>query len=207
MSRIQQFIRQHPDLFVYQASPETLLHDRLLARTVLRLLPPSVTPNRITLFRVLITPIVFLLVLFDRYHIGIAAFLLAAVTDMLDGSLARTRNQITNFGKLFDPLADKLLIGSMVLILVFRNFPLWLGVATLGIEVVFIIAASIAKYQFKTVRAANMWGKIKMILQVLAVFLTLAGLVFQAPYLLSIAAWVFGLALGFAFASLFAHGV
>jgi len=134
-------------------------------------------------------------------------FVLTAATDAIDGSLARTRNKITEFGKLFDPLADKLLIGSMVLVLVFQHFDPLLGIAILGIEIAFILLALLAKYRFKTVRGANRWGKIKMILQVLAVFLTLLALLLEFPLLLTIAAWVFGIAIGFAVLSLFAHGV
>ncbi len=209
MQSINAFIRRHPELFTYLPAQEVHPHDYLMARTILRLFPITVTPNRVTLFRICATPVVFFLVLNDGYLLGIIAFLLVAFTDAIDGSLARTRNQITNFGKLFDPLADKLLIGSMVIILVFQHFSFLLGIATLGLEVMFIIIASISQYtyKFKSVRAANAWGKIKMILQVLAVFLTLAGLLFEFQYLLTLAAWLFGLAIGFAVVSLFAHGI
>lgn len=204
---INAFKRRHPDLFTYQAAPEVHPHDQLMARTVLRLFPASVTPNQVTLFRVLATPIVFLLVLRDGYQIGIVAFLFVAFTDAIDGSLARTRNKISNFGKLFDPLADKLLIGSMVLLLVFKYFSFWLGLAILGLEIIFILSALVRQYQFKSVKGANLWGKIKMILQCIAVFLTLAGLLFEFQSFLAAAAWLFGLAIGFAIVSLFAHGI
>jgi phosphatidylglycerophosphate synthase len=121
--------------------------------------------------------------------------------------LARTRGKITNFGILFDPLADKLLIGSMVLLVVFQNFSFYLGITVLALEIIFILSAFVAKYKFKTVKAANVWGKIKMILQVFAVFLTLAGLLLHFQYFFTLAAWLFGLAIGFAIVSLFAHGV
>jgi phosphatidylglycerophosphate synthase len=76
-----------------------------------------------------------------------------------------------------------------------------------AIEVVFIIVATIAKVKFKTVKMANIWGKIKMILQVIAVFLTLAGLLLNTPQFFTFGAWVFGLAIGFAIVSLFAQGI
>lgn len=204
---INAFKRRHPDLFTYQAAMEVHPHDQLMSRTILRIFPTTVTPNQVTFFRVLATPAVFFLVLHDFYRIGTVVFLLVAFTDAIDGSLARTRNKITNFGKLFDPLADKLLIGSMVILLVFQYFSFSLGLATLGLEVIFIGSALIRQYTFKSVTGANLWGKIKMILQCSAVFLTLAGLLFQFPALLAAAAWLFGLALGFAIVSLFAHGI
>lgn len=207
LERINVFKRRHPDLFSYQAAPEIHPHDHFIARVFFRFLPARITPNQITLFRVVATPVVFFLTLFGSYKAGIVAFLLVAFTDAIDGSLARTRGMVTNFGKLFDPLADKFLIGSMVLILVFRYFSLWLGMATLGLEIIFIAAALAKQRKFKSVKGANLWGKIKMILQCVAVFLTLAGLLFEFQALLAAAAWLFGLALGFAVVSLFAHGI
>ncbi|MGI6314585.1 MAG: CDP-alcohol phosphatidyltransferase family protein [Patescibacteria group bacterium] len=208
MSRIKYFIKKHPELFEYLPSENIHPHDHLINRCFLKFFPTKYfTPNRITLFRVLMTPVVFFLILHAQYKVGAVFFLLVAFTDVIDGSMARTRNQITRFGMLFDPLADKLLIGSMVLLLVFRYFDFWLGIAILGIEIVFIAAAGVAKVKFKTIKMANLWGKIKMILQVLAVFVTLLALLLDFPVLLSIAAWIFCLAIGFAILSLFTHGI
>ena len=208
MGRIKYFVEKHPDLFEYLPAPGTHPHDQLMKKWILRFFPSKYfTPNRITMFRIIMTPVVFFLILYDKYQIGVSLFLLTAFTDAIDGSMARTRNQITKFGMLFDPLADKLLICSMVLLLVFRYFNLWLGVAILGIEIVFIIGATIAKVKFRTVKMANLWGKIKMLLQVLAVFVTLLALLLDFPILLTVAAWIFGLAIGFAVLSLFTHGI
>lgn len=201
------FVRNHPDLFKFQKADVVFPHDSFMQRTILRIFPHWITPNQVTTVRVIGTPFVMSLILMQAYESGIVLFLLLAFTDAIDGSLARTRNQITNFGKLFDPLADKLLIGTMVLILVFQHFHYLLGFAVLGIEILFILVAFIAKIKFNTVRAANVWGKIKMVSQVLAVFLTLAALMLNAPQLLTIASIVFGIAIGFAFLSLFAHGI
>lgn len=207
MERIKYFVEKHPDLFVYLPAEALHPHDEFIARVFLKFLPVSATPNRLTALRIVLTPVVFLFILFGFYKIGIVLFVLVALTDTLDGSLARTRNMITRFGMMFDPLADKFLIGSMVMLLVFRYFHWLLGVATLGLEIAFIAGAFVARYKFKTVRMANLWGKIKMILQVLAVFLTLLALLLDFPVFFTIAAWLFGLAIGFALVSLFAHGI
>ncbi len=207
MNRIQYFVTHHPDLFTYLVAEKKHPHDHFMERTFLRFFPQEITPNRVTAFRVVTTPIVFLLILFGYYKIGVLAFIIVAFTDIIDGSMARTRNQITKFGMMFDPLADKFLIGSMVLLLVFKYFNFWLGLAILGLEIAFIASAYVAKVKFKTVKMANLWGKLKMILQVLAVFVTLLALLFEFPYLLTIAAWLFGLAIGFAVISLFANGI
>lgn len=198
---------KHPDLFEYIKAEEIHPHDHFLDRLMLWMIPHTVTPNKITLFRVFLTPFVFLLIQKEFYLNGVALFLFAAFTDAIDGSLARTRNQVTKFGMLFDPLADKFLIGTVVLLLVFRYFDFWLGFTILGIEIIFIASALVARFKFKTVRMANQWGKLKMIMQVIAVFLTLLALLLEFPYLLTVASWVFGLAIGFALLSLYRHGV
>ncbi len=207
MDRIKYFVKKHPKLFTYIHPDHLHHHDHLMDIVFLRFVPDYITPNRVTAFRVLTTPIVFLLILFGFYKIGVVCFLLVAFTDVIDGSLARTRNKITKFGMMFDPLADKFLIGSMVLLLVFRYFNVWLGVAILGLEIIFIVTALVSSYKFKTVKMANLWGKTKMLLQVVAVFFTLIALLLEMPYFLTIAAWIFGLAIGFAIVSLFSHGI
>jgi len=197
---------KYPDLFDYLPADVVHHHDHLIAKLFLSWMPECVTPNKITLVRIIMTPFVFLVTLFGNYKLGIVLFLIAAFTDALDGSLARTQNKITKFGMLFDPLADKLLVGSMVLLLVFRYLNYWLGVAVLGIEIVFIVSALVA-YKFKIVKMANLWGKIKMVLQVCAVFTILLALLFDFQTLFTIASWMFGFAVGFALISLFNHGI
>lgn len=207
MQRIKCFVKNNPQLFEYLSADFVNPHDQLVAKVFLPLLPASVTPNRLTVLRIFMTPIVFLIILFGHYLIGSILFLLTAFTDVLDGSMARTQNKITRFGMMFDPLADKLLIGSMVLLLVFEHLNFWLGIAVLGIEIIFIVSALVAHKKFKTVRMANFWGKFKMVLQVIAVFVILLALLFNEPYLFSVASWFFGLAIGFALVSLFNHGI
>src|SRR5699024_8485222 len=78
-------------------------------------------PNKITIFRVLLIPIFMIFLMVDipyNRYIGAFICLFAAVTDGLDGYMARSRNQITVFGKFVDPLADKLLISSALILLV-----------------------------------------------------------------------------------------
>lgn len=201
------FIRNHPDLFRFQESPVIFPHDSFMERTILRCIPTWITPNQVTTVRIIGIPFVIWLIMIHAYAPGSVLFLLLAFTDAIDGSLSRTRKQITEFGKLYDPLADKLLIGAMVLLLVFQNFSFWLAITVLGVEMLFIIIALVAKIKFHTVRAANIWGKIKMISQVIAVFLTLVALMLQVPQLFTFAALTFGIAIGFAIISLFSHGI
>ena len=207
MAFYKSFKDKYPKLFTYQKSDEIHLHDHLVASIFIRWMPKWITPNRLSFFRIIATPVVFSIVLFSYYKLGVLLFLLVAFTDVLDGSMARTRHQITKFGMLLDPLADKLLIGSMVLLLVFRYLHFWLAFSVLGMEIVFIVAAVVAEVKFKTIKMANLWGKIKMNLQVIAVCTILMALLLDFPVLLTVSAWIFGLALGFAVVSLFRHGV
>lgn len=207
MKIINRFAERHPQYFVYQTSPEVYPHDHFLKWTLLRFIPNTVSPNKVTMLRVCLTPVVAWCMATHNYSLGIVIFVLAALTDALDGSMARTRNQVTKFGMLFDPFADKFLIGVMVLFLVFQNYSWQLGVAVIGVEVLIMLMALVAEIKFKTVRAANIWGKIKMILQVLAVFLTLSALIWNATVLFTVAAWLFGVAVGFALISLFTQGI
>ena len=196
-----------PTLFAYQDAAHVHPHDRFLEWTVLRWLPHWVTPNVLTTIRIVLTPFVFWLLVIEAYRGGVLLFLFAAFTDALDGSLARTQNKVTNFGIMADPLADKLLVGSAVLLLVFRYFNVWLGITILGLEIIFIVSAVVWKIRFKQPRMANLWGKIKMLSQVVAVSLTMLALLWHFPFLLTVAAGAFGVAIGFAILSLFTHGV
>lgn len=207
MGLINRYIQEHEELFRFLPAKEVHHHDEFLHRWIIRFFPKSITPNKLTLLRVILTPIVFYLVESELFFWGVALFLFAAFTDALDGSMARVENKITQFGMLFDPLADKLLIGTMILSVVFTHFHPMLGIAVLGIEIIFIITALVAKIKFKTVRMANVWGKVKMVLQVIAVFLTLTAVLLDFPLLIWAAAWLFGIAIGFALLSLFKHGI
>lgn len=107
----KKIIKKDTSFFTFLDAPMVHPHDRFFSWTILRFFPRFVTPNIVTTVRFIGTPFVFLLIQYNYFKAGIIAFLALAFTDALDGSLARTRNQITRFGMMFDPLADKLLVG------------------------------------------------------------------------------------------------
>ena len=181
-------------------------HDRLLDRTVLWLIPPAVTPNQITIFRILLTPVVLVLLWRQDYILGILLFLFVAFTDAVDGSLARTRDQVTSWGMIWDPVADKLLIGSVVALLLFRAFPEELIVVIFGLEAAFLVGGYYRKRQGLIV-SANWFGKFKMICQVLGVTLFLAFLKTGFAPLAALSYGVFVIAALLALGSLFKHGL
>lgn len=135
--------------------------------------------NKITLLRICFIPIfmIFLLVKIPYgITISIIIFLLASITDKVDGYIARSKNQITNFGKFMDPLADKLLISTALISLVqYQIFPAWI--------VIIIIAREFAITGFRTIAAAEgvilaagKSGKFKTVTQIVAVTCALVDL-------------------------------
>ena len=133
--------------------------------------------NKLTMIRIFLVPVflVFITVKDIPYGSIIATviFIIASLTDQLDGHIARSRNQITNFGKFMDPLADKLLVTSALISLVELDFiPAW--------AVIIIIAREFAVSGLRTlaasdgtVIAASWWGKIKTVIQMIAIILLL----------------------------------
>lgn len=181
-------------------------HDRLLAKTILPLFSAKVKPNHITIFRFLATPVVIWLMLSQNYVWSIPVFLLVALTDALDGAMARTRNQITAWGTLYDPLADKLLIGSVVAVIVIQKVNFYLGLIMIALEILLIAGAWHQKNK-GIIRSANAFGKTKMFLQVLGVLVLLFALALDINIFIPISFGVFSLAIIFAVVSLLSASI
>ena len=131
-------------------------------------------PNKLTLLRVLMIPIFMIFALLENgfcQFIALALFVLASLTDYLDGYTARKCNLVTDFGKFMDPIADKLLVMSAMVILVAQNrMPAWICVVMLARE--FIISGFRLVAAGKgTVIAAGMTGKIKTVTQMAAIIM------------------------------------
>lgn len=121
--------------------------------------------NKLTLFRVILIPFFLLsLYLIDAPFgnlIGVSLFIIASLTDFLDGYLARSRNLVTNFGKFMDPLADKLLVSSALIYFVESgDLPAWIVIVIISREFV-ISGFRIVAAKEGIVMAAGWWGKIK----------------------------------------------
>lgn len=135
-------------------------------------------PNYLTLARIFLVPLLVVVLLtsysedwfsIQRYALAIAIFLIASFTDILDGHLARKRNQVSNLGKLLDPIADKLLISAALIVLVEKHLaPSWVVVVILGREFIITGLRSIAAADGIVIQAQTS-GKIKMWAQCVAV--------------------------------------
>ena len=152
--------------------------DRLLDRLFLWIIPSFARPNHLTLLRYLMVPIVFYFVLFESYLSGFIFFCLAVFTDALDGALARTRGMITDWGKLHDPLADKLLIGISGAVLVTRYIGVEIILTIIFLEFLTVISAIHLHDDKEKEIGARLPGKIKMVCQSLGI-----GLLFLFPLL------------------------
>ena len=144
-------------------------------------------PNKLTVFRILLVPIIviisFINIPVEIYGIPLKfiiiniVFIIGALTDKLDGYLARKNNQITNFGKFLDPIADKILVISALLILVeVGRLPAWVPIIIVTREFAVSGYRLIAVEQNGKVIAANVWGKLKTVTQMIAIILALVDI-------------------------------
>ena len=158
-------------------------------------------PNALTLARIFLVPflVVVLLTRFEaelifgvpREVVGAAIFGLAAFTDWLDGYLARRRRQITSLGQMMDPLADKLLITAALVSLVWMELAAaWMVFVILGRELGITVFRSMAHARGVTIQASRL-GKVKMVVQVVAILLLMLGNQVTLFYVLgTVALWV-----------------
>src|SRR3954463_1064691 len=134
-------------------------------------------PNVLTLIRILLVPVL-VVALLDQTSDGdvfaAVVFALASFTDAIDGYIARSRNAITTFGKLMDPVADKLLIVAALFSLVsLDRLPAWIAMVIVARELAVTVTRMAATAQGVVVPAAG-WGKIKTMVQVAAIFFLIA---------------------------------
>ncbi len=138
--------------------------------------------NKLTLFRIILVPIIIIIPLFNiqgslwgiplTYLIIDVIFIIASLTDKLDGHIARSRNQITTFGKFLDPIADKILVIVAMLILVEAGrIPAWIPAIVVIREFIVSGYRLVAVEKNGKVIAASIWGKIKTCTQMLGIVL------------------------------------
>ena len=142
-------------------------------------------PNKLTILRVIMIPFFVAALLYDgganqnMRYVAAALFIIASLTDMLDGKIARKYNLVTNFGKFMDPLADKLLVCSALICMIeLRELPAWMVIIIISRE--FIISGfRLVASDNGVVIAASYWGKFKTTFQMIGVVL----LIFNIPAL------------------------
>ena len=140
--------------------------------------------NKLTIFRIILVPIMAIIpylklqgdffVMPLMYFLMELIFIVASITDKLDGYIARSRNQVTTFGKFLDPLADKILVlTAMVLLVELGKIPAWIPVIVLAREFLVSGYRLIAVEKGGKVIAASIWGKLKTVTQMIAIILVM----------------------------------
>lgn len=144
-------------------------------------------PNKLTIFRIILVPIMVIIPLLGIqggfFGIPIVCllvdfiFVIASITDKLDGYLARKNNQVTTFGKFLDPLADKILVlAAMVMLVEMGKLPAWIPIIVLAREFMVSGYRLVAVEKGGKVIAASKWGKIKTVTQMIAIILAFLDL-------------------------------
>lgn len=144
-------------------------------------------PNKLTLFRIILVPIMVIIPFLGikGKFLGIpiewiiidSIFIIASITDKLDGYLARKNDQITTFGKFLDPLADKILVlAAMVMLVEMAKLPAWIPIIVLSREFIVSGYRLVAVEKGGKVIAASKWGKIKTVTQMIAIILAFVDL-------------------------------
>lgn len=143
--------------------------------------------NKLTIIRMILVPIMviipFLGIQGECLGIPITfliinlIFIIASITDKLDGYIARSRNQVTTFGKFLDPLADKILVlAAMVMLVEYTKLPAWVPIIVLTREFIVSGYRLIAVEKGGKVIAASVWGKLKTVTQMIAIILAFIDL-------------------------------
>ena len=144
-------------------------------------------PNKLTIFRMILVPIMVIVPFLgiDGRFLGIPVewyimdliFIIASLTDKLDGYLARKNNEVTTFGKFLDPLADKILVlSAMVMLVEMSKLPAWIPIIVLAREFIVSGYRLVAVEKGGKVIAASKWGKLKTVTQMIAIILAFLDL-------------------------------
>lgn len=144
-------------------------------------------PNKLTIFRIILVPIMVIIPFLGiqgdflslpiEYWLIEGIFILASLTDKLDGYLARKNNQVTTFGKFLDPLADKILVlAAMIMLVGMTKLPAWIPIIVLAREFLVSGYRLIAVEKGGKVIAASNWGKLKTVTQMIAIILAFVDL-------------------------------
>lgn len=181
-------------------------HDHVIAKIFLPLIPRWIRPNHLTVLRFMMVPPVAYLTWDENWPVLIPVFLIAGFTDLLDGTLARVRRQITLWGTIADPAADKLLIGSVAVLFLAKEVNFLLAFLLVFLEVLIVLGAYLRKRRGEYL-SANWSGKIKMLLQVIGLVLLFVGRLAGIDWLEPLGLGIMITSLGFAVISLLSYGI
>ncbi|HEX9882589.1 MAG TPA: CDP-alcohol phosphatidyltransferase family protein [Desulfobaccales bacterium] len=143
-------------------------------------------PNIITLARILLTPLFIIFLIQGRYRKALAIFILAGVSDLVDGLIARTMHQKSRLGTYLDPMADKILMSaSFVTLSIYGQVPSWLTVVVISRDLTLALGVMLFKLaDYPLVIKPSLAGKLSTTMQMATVLLVLVGKIWVVPALL-----------------------
>lgn len=184
------------------------LVDRFWEKTLFKFIPLSITPNYFTCLRFLFIPVVLGFLATEHFFWALLFFFLASLTDNIDGSLARTRKQISEYGIMLDPLADKLLVILSVLFLLFYYPYFIILIAVVVIDILILLESVLLvliNHNIKT-PPSDWTGKSKMIFQVIGLLAVFGYIISHSLLWLQFSLMFFYLVIFTGLMSLFSYG-
>ena len=130
-------------------------------------------PNILSVFRIALIPFTGFFLCNDRLVLGVILFAVACATDILDGYIARKFNQITDLGRLLDPIADKGMQLTVFVCMAVKSYMPWVGVAVIVLKEILMVGGSASLYKKNVIVQANWYGKISTVITSLCVFIIL----------------------------------
>lgn len=147
-------------------------------------------PNKLTMARIIMVPVFMALMLCEQYIWALIVFSLASITDFLDGYLARKYDLVSSFGKIMDPLADKLLtFGALVSFIQLEVVSVWAPIIIIAREF-FVTSMRVVAVSKGKVIAASWWGKIKTNVQLFAIIFAMLLCAFDNAEFAAVLLWI-----------------
>ncbi|MEO8726827.1 MAG: CDP-alcohol phosphatidyltransferase family protein [Acidobacteriaceae bacterium] len=155
---------------------------------MLQLSQIKTAPNQLTLLRLIFVPFIINAVIEGHYHVALTLFILAGISDGLDGLLARALNQKTLLGQYLDPIADKLLLSALFLVLSFEHQIAWLITITVFSRDLIILVVCTLLYMTTDLRdfRPSIFGKMNTVAQIAALFFVLLNGITAASWVTEI---------------------
>jgi cardiolipin synthase len=149
-------------------------------------------PNSLTALRLILAPIFMVLLLNNKYVAAFIVVLIASITDFLDGQIARRFNMQTKFGRILDPIADKVLVFFAIIALLIKfHFPLWIGIIILARDIIILLGGVIFFFRKKQeFLVPNIFGKVSTIFQLTSIIIFIVASV-RGYYALWIDVWLY----------------
>ncbi len=177
------------------------LTDRVVKSLFLWAMPIWIKPNYLTFLRFLLIPVVLILLGVHHPWWAFGVFVAAVCTDFLDGAMARTRHQTTILGTYLDPVADKLLIGAVLAWIGWEYLVIDIILAFIALELILSAVAARILLRTGSARSSNAFGKTKMVVQSVAVFIFLIARIVDSGAWTRVSLYLLWLALALALAS------